>query len=276
MTKTSVVEQTTQVLVPKFGAKIDVMDYSPDYHGDIDKKQAEMQTTKLHERLAVLQEMLFAEQKKSLLVVLQAMDTGGKDGVIRKVFSGTNPQGFKIASFKAPTPQELAQDFLWRVHQQTPPKGYIGIFNRSHYEDVLVVRVENLVPEETWRKRYEQINQFEKLLAENGTHILKFFLHISKEEQKERLQERLDDPTKHWKFSIGDLPVRQKWNSYMQAYSDALTHCNTSYAPWYIVPANKKWYRNYIISKTIVETLESMKLAYPPEEPGLENVVIPD
>lgn len=269
-------EKTQQSLVPKSGTKVDVLDYSPDYHGTLDKKQAEMLTKKLHERLVVLQEMLFAEQKQAVLIVLQAMDTGGKDGAIRKVFSGINPQGFKIASFKAPTPHELGHDFLWRIHQQVPPKGYIGIFNRSHYEDVLVVRVNQLIPEATWRKRYEQINQFEKLLADNGTHILKFFLHISKEEQKERLQERLDDPAKHWKFSIGDLPVRQQWHEYMRAYSDAITQCNTPYAPWHIVPANKKWYRNYIITQTIVDKLESLNLAYPPEEPGLETVVIPD
>lgn len=276
MAKTVAAENQKQALVPKPGTKVDVNDFSPEYHGDLDKKQAELQTKKFQERLVTLQEILFAERKRALLIVLQAMDTGGKDGVIRKVFSGVNPQGFKIASFKAPTPQELAQDFLWRVHLQTPPKGYIGIFNRSHYEDVLVVRVENLAPEDVWRKRYEQINQFEKLLADNGTSILKFFLHISKEEQKERLQERLDDPAKHWKFSVGDLPVRQKWHEYMKAYSDAITHCNTEYAPWHIVPANKKWYRNYVITKAIVETLEKMKLAYPPEEAGLDKVVIPD
>jgi PPK2 family polyphosphate:nucleotide phosphotransferase len=170
----------------------------------------------------------------------------------------------------------LAHDFLWRVHQQVPPKGYIGIFNRSHYEDVLVVRVNNIVPEEVWRARYDHINNFEKMLSDSGVKILKFFLHISKEEQQERFQARLDDPQKHWKFSLGDLPVREKWEDYMQAYSDAISFCNTDYAPWHIVPANKKWYRDYIITKTIVETLESMPLKYPDPEPGLDKVVIPD
>jgi len=267
---------TEQLLRPEPLQKIFLEQFDPDFHGAMDKKRAREDTKQLQARLKELQTMLYAQRQYALLIVLQAMDAGGKDGTIRRVFSGVNPQGFKISNFKAPTEQELAHDFLWRVHQNTPPKGYIGIFNRSHYEDVLVVRVNKHVPKKIWQARYEHINAFEKLLVDDGTTILKFYLHISKDEQKERFQERLDDPAKHWKFSIGDLPVRKQWASYMRAYEDALSYCNTEYAPWHIVPANRKWYRNYIITKTIVETMEAMSLAYPPEEPGLEKVVIPD
>jgi PPK2 family polyphosphate:nucleotide phosphotransferase len=204
------------------------------------------------------------------------MDAGGKDSAIKKVFDHVNPQGVHVTSFKAPTSEELAHDFLWRVHQHVPGKGYIGIFNRSHYEDVLVVRVNNLMPEDVWQQRYDHINNFERLLTDSGTRILKFYLHISKDEQKERFQERLDNPDKHWKFSMGDLPVREKWNAYMEAFEAVLTRCNTAYAPWYIIPANRKWYRNLVVTRTIVETLESMNPQYPPAEPGLDEVIIPD
>ncbi|MBC7871562.1 MAG: polyphosphate kinase 2 family protein, partial [Chitinophagaceae bacterium] len=247
---------STQLLIPK--GEVKLSDYEPDYHSDDDKESAADKLVKLQEKMEVLQERLYAEGKQSLLIVLQAMDAAGKDGTIEKVFDGVNPQGVRVTSFKAPTPEDLAHDFLWRIHQHTPPKGYIGIFNRSHYEDVLVVRVNNLAPEKVWKKRYEHINDFEQVLAENGTRILKFFLHISKAEQKERLQARLDDPEKRWKFSMGDLPVREQWDDYMKAYETLLTKCNTSYAPWHIVPANKKWYRNLIVTETIVKTLEDM------------------
>jgi len=265
-----------QMTHPKPGTKITLADFDPGYAGDQDRGVVEKETDQLRDRLRELQQVLYAQGRYSVLVVLQAMDAGGKDGTIRKVFSGVNPQGFRIANFKKPTELELAHDFLWRVHQQVPPNGYIGIFNRSHYEDVLIVRVNELVAEQVWRKRYEQINQFEKLLAENGTKILKFFLHISKDEQKERFQERLDNPDKNWKFSIGDLPVREKWDAYMHAYADAISLCNTEYAPWHIVPANRKWYRNYVITKAIVDAMESMPLDYPDPEPGLTDVMIPD
>ena len=265
-----------QVLHPQPNKIIQLSDYDPDYHGDWDKETARAETRILRDRLRELQEMLYAQAKYSLLIVLQAMDAGGKDSTIKKVFTGINPQGVKVASFKAPTKEELAHDFLWRIHQHTPEKGYIGIFNRSHYEDVLVVRVNNLVPQTVWEKRYDHINNFERLLADSGTRILKFYLHISKEEQKERFQERLDRPDKHWKFSKGDLAVREQWGEYMRAFEAAITRCNTDYAPWYIIPANRKWYRNYVVMKTVVETLESMNLAYPPEEEGLDEVVIPD
>jgi PPK2 family polyphosphate:nucleotide phosphotransferase len=267
---------TEQLLTPKPGSVVNLRDFDPDYHGEYHKKEASEIEKELETRLAGLQEMLYAQGKHSLLIVLQAMDAGGKDGTIKHVFDSVNPQGVRVTSFKAPTAEELAHDFLWRIHQHTPPKGYIGIFNRSHYEDVLVVRVNSLVPADVWKKRYDQINEFERLLSDSGTRILKFFLHISKDEQKKRFEERLARPDKHWKFSTGDLPVREQWDTYMEAYETVLTRCNTDYAPWYIVPSNKKWYRNVIISKTIVETLEGMNLKYPDAEPDLDKVVIPD
>jgi PPK2 family polyphosphate:nucleotide phosphotransferase len=265
-----------QALRPQPHQKINLADFDPAYDADLDKEEIIARTDQLKDRLSELQEILYAQGKYSLLIVLQAMDAGGKDGTIKHVFTGLNPQGVRIVSFKVPTELELSHDFLWRIHQHTPERGQITIFNRSHYEDVLVVRVKELVPEDVWRARYEHINAFEKLLADSGVIILKFFLHISKDEQKERFQERLDDPTKHWKFSVGDLAVREQWDEYMQAYEDALTHCNTRYAPWHIVPANRKWYRNYVVTRAIVEALESLPLAYPPEEPGLDQIVIPD
>ncbi|HYG62562.1 MAG TPA: PPK2 family polyphosphate kinase, partial [Thermoanaerobaculia bacterium] len=197
----------------------------------------------LNQKLETLQEMLWAQGRHRVLVVLQGMDTSGKDGVIRHVFDRVNPTGVKVTSFKAPTDLELAHDFLWRIHSQVPADGELVIFNRSHYEDVLVARVRNLVPPDVWRRRYDQINDFERLLAETGTTILKFFLHIDKDEQKERLQARLDDPTKHWKFRRGDLDDRRLWDEYQRAYEEALSRTSTDHAPWYIVPANRKWYR---------------------------------
>jgi PPK2 family polyphosphate:nucleotide phosphotransferase len=221
-----------------------------------------------------LQEVLFAQAKHKMLVVLQAMDTGGKDGVIRRVFDGVNPLGVKVASFKKPTPEELAHDYLWRVHRHTPASGELVIFNRSHYEDVLVVRVHELAPKGRWQKRYEQITHFEKLLAEEGTTIIKFFLHISKEEQKERLQARLDDPDKRWKFAVGDLNERDLWDSYMAAFEEALSKTSTDSAPWYIVPANRRWFRDLVVSEVLVETLESLGLEYPEPTEDLDNVTI--
>ncbi len=221
-----------------------------------------------------LQELLYAEGKHKLLVVLQAMDTGGKDGTIRHVFDGTNPQGVKVASFKKPTPEELAHDYLWRVHPHTPGRGEIAIFNRSHYEDVLVVRVHDLVPEAVWSRRYDHIVAFEKLLADEGTTILKFFLHISKDEQRQRLQARADDPTKHWKFSFGDLEERKLWDDYLAAYEAAISQTSTDFAPWYIIPADRKWYRNLVITRIIVQTLEALDMSYPPPEGDLTDVVI--
>lgn len=263
-------------MTPKPGSEVLLKHYDPDYHGDYDEASADEELTELKNKLESLQEKLYAENKQSLLVVFQAMDTGGKDGAIRKVFEGVNPQGVRVVSFKAPTPEELAHDFLWRVHQYAPPRGYIGVFNRSHYEDVLVVRVNNLVPKSVWKQRYDYINQFEQLLASNGTRILKFYLHISKDEQKKRLLSRLENPKKQWKFSIGDLPVREQWDDYMEAYEALLERCNTDYAPWHIIPANHKWYRDVVVIKTIVAALEDMNPRFPPPETGLDKVEIPD
>ena len=227
------------------------------------KKEGRQRLLELNERLEALQELLYAEHKHKVLVVLQAMDTGGKDGTIRHVFEGVNPQGVRVAGFKVPTREELDHDYLWRVHKQVPGRGEIVIFNRSHYEDVLVVRVHSLVPEEVWSKRYEQINAFERMLAEEGTTILKFFLHIDLEEQRERLQARLDEPNKHWKFNPSDLKERKLWPAYIQAYEDAISKTSTEWAPWYIVPANRKWYRNVVVGTIMVETLEGLDMRFP-------------
>ena len=258
------------------GKKIKLAERDPQDTGDFKggKEDGLKEIAKLNEKLQELQEVLYAEGKHKVLVVLQAMDTGGKDGAIRRVFDGVNPQGVKVASFKVPTPEEMAHDYLWRAHKVALANGELVIFNRSHYEDVLVVRVHNYVPKEVWSKRYEQINAFERLLAENGTTILKFFLHISKDEQKERLQARLDDPTKHWKFSLGDLGERKLWDDYQAAYEDALNKTSTEYAPWYVVPANRKWYLDLVISKVLVETLEGLKMKYPEPKDDLSGVVI--
>jgi PPK2 family polyphosphate:nucleotide phosphotransferase len=225
-------------------------------------------------QLEQLQELLYAEHKHKLLIVLQAIDTGGKDGVIRHVFEGVNPQGVKVASFKTPSVEELDRDYLWRVHKQIPGKGEITIFNRSHYEDVLVVRVHKLVEQRVWLKRYVQINNFERMLTEEGTTILKFFLHIDKDEQKKRLQARLDDPHKQWKFNSGDLKERELWDDYMQAYEDVLSKTSTKWAHWYVIPANKKWYRNYVIATIMIETLKKLKLSYPEPGEDLSQVII--
>jgi PPK2 family polyphosphate:nucleotide phosphotransferase len=217
---------------------------------------------------------LFAEDRRSVLVVLQGMDTSGKDGTIRTMMTGINPQGCQVVPFKQPGHEELDHDFLWRVHQRVPRRGNIGIFNRSHYEDVLVVRVENLVPEQEWQRRYDRINDFEQMLVEGGTTLVKCFLHVSKKEQRKRLQARLDNPEKRWKFSRGDLAVRQQWDDYQRAYEDALTKCNTAHAPWHIIPADRKWFRNLVASQLLRETLERMDPQLPPAEPGLDGVKV--
>ena len=240
------------------------------------RDQAEAEFKQYRRELIELQRRLYAEGKQKLLIVFQAMDAGGKDGTIRNVFRGVNPQGVRVTSFKVPSKIELAHDFLWRIHKAVPAKGMIGVFNRSHYEDVLVVRVHNIVPESVWRPRYEKINQFEKLLHDSGTRILKFFLHISKAEQKERFQSRLDEPEKNWKFSMGDLEKRKDWDTYMEAYEEMLHQCTTDYAPWHVIPANRKWYRNLAITRTVVETLREMNPQYPPPEDNIENVIISD
>ena len=240
------------------------------------KKDVAKELEAQRKRIRNLQERLYAENERGLLVVLQAMDTGGKDGTIKHVFEGINPQGCRVSSFKAPSAEEANHDFLWRYHKSVPAKGRIGIFNRSHYEDVLVVRVKGIVPEEVWRERYGLINDFERGLALSGITVLKFFLHISKDEQKRRLQARLDDPDKLWKFSSNDIKERVFWDAYQRAFEDTINNCSTEYAPWYVVPASTKWYRNLVVARTIADTLEALDPRYPPAEEGLENVTIPD
>lgn len=242
--------------------KIKLTDFDPEDTRGIagDKEEARARLLVLNTKLEELQELLAAEHKHSVLVILQGMDTSGKDGVIRSVFDGVNPQGVRVASFKVPTPIESDHDYLWRHHLQTPGLGEIVIHNRSHYENVLVVRVHSLVPEKVWSKRYFQMNEFEHTLVNEGCTVLKFFLHISKEEQRQRLLERLADPAKHWKFSPGDLKERALWDQYMQAYEDMLNKTSTPWAPWWIVPANKKWARDLLISTVLVDTLKGFKI----------------
>lgn len=258
------------------GQNVDLSQWDPEDQSLFDggKKSGRAYLRGLRQRLAELQHVLWAEDRHKVLVVFQAMDTGGKDGTIRNVFSGVNPQGIDVYNFKAPTPEELSHDYLWRIHDHTPSAGSLAVFNRSHYEDVLIVRVLGLVPEERWSRRYEHINAFEKMLADEGTVILKFYLHISPEEQAERLQARLDDPTKNWKFNKGDLDHRELWQEYMVAYEAMLSKTSTDYAPWYVVPANRKWYRNIVVARTIVDTLEGLAMQYPAPEDGLDSVVI--
>lgn len=238
------------------------------------KQQGKEALKELKKPLKELQRRLWAESEQKLLVVLQATDTGGKDGTIRHVFSGVNPQGVRVAGFGKPTEEELAHDYLWRIHQETPANGEIVIFNRSHYEDVLVVRVNGIVPPEQWAKRYHHINEFEQMLTDEGTTIVKIFLHISKEEQKERLQARLDRPHKNWKFRKGDLEDRDLWDEYQTAYQAMLAETSTDYAPWYVVPADRKWYRNLVVSKILIDTLNAMDPRFPEPVEDLHHVVI--
>lgn len=260
----------------KPGTRVDLRDYDPADKSAFDggKTKGQERMLDLNRRLQELQELLYAEHKHKVLVVLQAMDTAGKDGIIRHVFDGVNPQGVRVAGFKVPSAVELDHDYLWRIHQQVPGKGEMVLFNRSHYEDVLVVRVHQLVPPRVWKRRFAQINAFERMLAEEGTTILKFFLHISPEEQKVRLQDRLDTPHKRWKFHEGDLAERKLWPQYMQAYEDVLSKTSTRWAPWYIVPSDREWYRNLVVATVLVETLEGLKMDYPAPEEGLDKVVI--
>lgn len=259
------------------GSDVDLNQWDPDetraFKGD--KSEAKAALLDLNKRLQDLQELLHAEHKHKVLIVLQALDSGGKDGTIRHVFEGVNPKGVKVASFGVPTERELDHDYLWRVHQQTPGNGEIVIFNRSHYEDVLVVRVHSLVPEERWKRRYEHINAFEKLLVDEGTTILKFYLHIDLDEQKERFQARLDDPKKQWKFRMGDLEERKLWPKYSQAYEAMLRLTSTHHAPWYVVPANRKWYRNLVVGRIVVDALERLDMQYPKPDEDVRHVVIP-
>ncbi|MGA9597300.1 MAG: polyphosphate kinase 2 family protein [Acidimicrobiia bacterium] len=259
------------------GRVVDLTSWDPaDRSGfDGNKQAGQKYLAELRTRLAGLQRLLWAEDRHKILIVLQAMDTGGKDGTIRKVFTGVNPQGINVQSFKTPSPEELSHDYLWRVHQHAPASGSLTIFNRSHYEDVLIVRVLGLVPEQRWQRRYDHINNFEKLLTDEGTTILKFFLHISPDEQAERLQARLDDPTKNWKFNKADLDQRKLWPRYVAAYQDVLHRTSTERAPWYVVPADRKWYRNIVVAETIVAALEGLDMSWPVADDDLDDVVIP-
>ncbi|MGI9429109.1 MAG: polyphosphate kinase 2 family protein [Bythopirellula sp.] len=257
------------------GTKIDLSEFDPRYiHGDWTKKSAAKQIAKLTAASRDLAYQLYAENRRAVLLVLQGMDTAGKDGTIRTVMTGINPQSCQIVPFKQPSTKELDHDFLWRIHKAVPRRGNIGIFNRSQYEDVLVVRVHNLVPESEWQTRYDRINEFERLVTDGGVKIVKCFLHISHDEQRERLQARLDNPHKRWKFSKGDLDERQLWDQYQQAYEVALTKCNTEYAPWHIVPSDRKWNRNLTVSKLLHDTLVEMDPQFPPSEAGLDSITV--
>ena len=250
-------------LLVKPGTKVRLDKIDPSNTHGKQKAAAEAQLTKNLDRLSILQYRLYAESRRSLLIVLQGIDAGGKDGTIRHVMSGFNPQGANVTSFKVPAGDEKLHDYMWRVHKAVPKFGDIGIFNRSHYEDVLVVRVHNLVPPAVWKKRYDQINNFEQMLADNGVNIVKFFLYIDRDEQKRRFEARLEDAAKNWKFSPSDVEERKFWDNYTRAFEEAIERCSKANAPWYIIPANRKWFRNLAVSEILVHTLEEMKLKYP-------------
>lgn len=252
-------------LMVKPGTKVRLAKYDPEETLGWEKNhKMKASLARTLEKLDALQYLLYAERKRALLIVLQGLDAAGKDGTIRHVMTGCNPQGCRVTPFKKPSAEESAHDFLWRVHKAIPAYGDIGIFNRSHYEDILIVRVHDLVPKDVWSHRYEQINRFEAALHDNNVKIVKFFLHIGKDEQKKRFEQRIDDKNRQWKISEDDFVERKYWDNYTAAYEDALTKCSTPEAPWYIVPANKKWFRNLAVSHIIVETLEAMRMKFPP------------
>ncbi len=246
---------------PGSGAHLSKLD--PGVTHGWDKEPAGPEIERQLARLTDLQDRFWAESKRSVLVVLQGIDAAGKDGTLKKVMTAFNPQGCPVTSFKVPSTDELAHDYLWRIHKAVPRKGEIGIFNRSHYEDVLVVRVHGIVPKAVWSKRYEQINAFERHLADNGTTIVKFFLSIDRDEQRQRFQDRYDDPTKRWKFAMGDLKERALWDDYQAAFEEALTKTSTDHAPWYVIPANRNWFRNLAVSTILADTIAGLKPAYP-------------
>jgi len=251
--------------------KIDLDSFPTNYEGEIDIHTGKDQLKNISKALRDLQELLYAEHKQKVLIVLQGIDTSGKDSTIEHVFGRVNPQGTKVVNFKVPTAKELAHDYLWRVHQHTPGKGEIVIFNRSHYEDVLVVRVHDLVPKSIWEQRYAHINAFERLLADEGTTILKFFLYVSKEEQAERFLARLDRPHKRWKFNPDDLAERNYWDDYKSAFEDMLSRTSTEYAPWYVVPSDRKWYRNLVVASVVEKKIKSLDMQYPAEVPDIDS-----
>jgi len=257
----------------KPGARVSLRDWDPDETKLLDDKdEAVEKNAKIQQRLAELQELLYAEHKHKILIILQGMDTSGKDGTVRHVMGGFDPAGVRVVSFKKPTQSELDHDYLWRVHANVPSTGEVVVFNRSHYEDVLVVRVHSLVPKEVWSLRFDQINDLERMLTENGTTILKFFLHISKEEQRERLEARIQDPQKRWKFQHGDVEERKLWKDYVRAYEDVLSKTSTDVAPWYVIPANTKWYRNYVVGTIVTRALEKLKMRYPEPDLSAEKI----
>jgi len=254
------------------GSKVKLKKFDPSFTGHhTGPKSAAREIAHYQQKLRELQDLLYAERRHSLLICLQAVDTGGKDGVINHVLGSMNPQGCRVAAFKQPSAEEAAHDFLWRVHKDAPARGEVVIFNRSHYEDVLVVRVHDLVPKEVWSRRYDLINSFEKELVQHDTHILKFYLHISKDEQLKRFKERLDDPTKHWKISEADYKERAYWKDYV-AYEDMLSRCSTAHAPWYVIPANHKWFRNLAIARIVVEHMQSLHMRYPKPTVNIEKI----
>lgn len=258
------------IVRPRSKFKLSSVDPS-ETHG-IDKKHAIEKLPKMRARLGALQYLLYAEGKRAVLVVLQGIDAGGKDGTIRSVMTGMNPQGVEVTSFKRPEGAETRHDYLWRIHNAVPEYGKIGIFNRSHYEDVLVARVHNLVPKRQWSKRYDQINDFERMLTESGVRVLKFLLYISKEEQAKRFRERIEDPSKNWKFSEADLRERKYWDQYIEAFNYALRLCSTEDAPWYVIPGDKKWFRNYAIAEILCRHLEAMKIELPQTRQDLSHI----
>ena len=255
------------------GAKINLDKVPADFRPeDLDRDQAEERFRELTEELRDLQHLMYAEDRRSLLIVLQGRDAAGKDGTIRRVFGPMNPQGTRVTSFKVPSKEEIAHDFLWRCHMAAPRRGTVGIFNRSHYEDVLVVRVHDLVPKQVWSKRFDHINAFERLLADAGTVILKFYLHIDREEQLERFKKRMDNPKKNWKISDADYSERPFWDAYTEAFEDALSQCSTEFAPWFIIPANRKWARDLVIADIVAETMKGLGMRFPESEVDMEEI----
>jgi len=258
----------------KITSRIRLRDFNPAYHAGMDKDKTREKTARLCGNIGELQQLLYANHNHSLILLFQGMDTSGKDGAAKRLLEFVNPAGVETANFKSPSSEELAHDYLWRVHKLVPRYGNIGVFNRSHYEDVLIVRVLKLQPTSVWQARYDQINDFEKYLVANREAVLKFFLHISSDAQAERLKARISDPRKNWKFELSDLEMRAQWGKFQKAYEDAINYCSSHYAPWHIIPANRKWYRDYVIAKTVVKAMEAMKLEWPKPKEDLSKIKI--
>ena len=255
------------------GSRVKLKDIDPAFKDGYESHEAaEEEIAQFQKRLRELQELLYAQQRQSLLICLQAVDTGGKDGTINHLLGAMNPQGCRVAAFRQPSTEELAHDFLWRAHRAVPASGEVVVFNRTYYEDLLIVRVHNLVPKDIWGRRYDLINAFERGLVDHDTHILKFYLHISKDEQLERFKDRLDDPSKQWKISEADYKERAFWDDYVSAYEDVLSRCSTEDAPWFIIPSNHKWFRNLAVARIIVEYLETLNMKYPKPTVDIERI----